>query len=180
VLEKDFVETANYTERIDNVDAVQMSSLGNSDSFSVSDGSVSTSDTIRFGKSDLEIFATHACHLLENTSAHPIGRWCGAFDRLHYMCGFHNSSYSGGGQNPRGQYFAMYAAYLHAVIPYMPQYPVREAWKMANVAVESSDVEWAYLRCTGTGADTYNELLTTGEPVDPVSNRSFWTAHGSC
>ena len=44
-------------------------------------------------------------------SAHPVGRWCGAFDRLHYMCGFHNSSYSGGGQNPRGQYFALYAAY---------------------------------------------------------------------
>jgi len=31
VLEKDFVETANYTERVDNVDAVQMSSHGNPD-----------------------------------------------------------------------------------------------------------------------------------------------------
>ena len=180
VLEKDFVETANYTERVDNVDAVQMSSHGSQDSFSVSNGSVSTSDTIRFGKSDLEIFATHACKLLEHSAAHNVGRWCGAFDRLHYMCGFHNSSYSGGGQNPRGTYFAMYAAYLHAVIPWMPQYPVREAWKLANVAVESSDVEWAYLRCTGAGADTYNELLTSSEPADPTSERSFWTAHGSC
>ena len=180
VLEKDFVETVNYTERVDNADAVQMSSHGNPDAFSVWGGSVSTSDTIRFGKSDLEIFATHACKLLENSAAHPVGRWCGAFDRLHYMCGFHNSSYSGGGQNPRGQYFAMYAAFLHAVIPWMAQYPVREAWKLANIAVESSDVEWAYLRCTGTGADTYNELLTASEPADPTTNRSFWTAHGSC
>jgi hypothetical protein len=51
---------------------------------------------------------------------------------------------------------------------------------MANVVVEGSDVEWAYLRCTGSGADTYNELLTPAEPADPMTNRSFWTAHGSC
>jgi hypothetical protein len=180
VVEKDFVETASYSEKVDEVDAVQMSSHGNPDAFAVWNGSVSTSDTIRFGKGDLEIFATHACHLLENSAAHPISRWCKAFDRLHYMCGFHNSSYSGGGQNARGQYFAMYAAWLHAVIPFMPQYPVREAWKIANTLVESSDVEWAYLRATAPGADTYNELLTGSEPVDPTVNRSFWTAHGSC
>lgn len=180
VLEKDFVETASYTEKIDKVDAVQMSSHGNPNAFSVSNGSVSTSDTIKFGKSDLEIFATHACKLLEHTGSNSVGRWTGAFDRLHYMCGFHNSSYSGGGQNARGQYFAMYAAWLHAVIPWMPQYTVREAWKLANVAVEGSNVEWAYLRATAPGADTYNELLSPSEPVDPTTNRSFWTAHGSC
>lgn len=180
VLEKDFVETANYTEKLDLVDVVMMSSHGNPNGFSVSDGSVTTSDTIRFGKNDLEVFATHACKLLEHTSANPVGRWCGAFDRLHYMCGFHNSSYSGGGQNARGKYFAMYAAYLKAVLPFMPAYPIREAWKMANVVVEGSDVEWAYLRATAPGADTYNEMLTPSEPVDPVSNRSFWTTHGSC
>jgi hypothetical protein len=180
VLEKDFVETSSYTEKVDNVDAVQMSSHGNQNAFSVSNGSVSTSDTIRFGKVDLEIFATHACDLLEHTSTNSVGRWCSAFDRLHYMCGFHRSSYSGGGQNPRGQYFAMYAAWLHAVIPFFPQYTVREAWETANIIVEGSDVQWAYLRCTGSGAETYNELLTTTEPADPTTNRSFWTAHGSC
>lgn len=180
VLEKDFVETANYTEKVDNVDAVMMSSHGNPNSFSVSDGSVSTSDTVRFGKADLEIFATHACALLEHTASNSVGRWCGAFARLHYMFGFHNSSYSGGGQNARGQYFAMYAAWLHTVIPWVPQYTLRESWKKANVLVESSDVEWAYLRCAGTGADTYNEKLTTSEPADPTTGRTFWTAHGSC
>lgn len=180
VLEKDFVETASYTEKIDNVDAVQMSSHGNPNSFSVWNGSVSTSDTIRFGKCDLEIFATHACRLLEHTPANPVGRWCPAFDRLHYMCGFHTKSYSGGGQNSRGQYFAMYAAWLHAIMNFFPQYPVREAWATANILVEGSDVEWAYLRCTGDGASTYNELLGTSEPTDPTVNRSFWTNHGSC
>src|SRR5215207_3538792 len=50
VLEKDFVETANYTEKVDTVDALQMSSHGNPNAFSVSNGSVSTSDTIRLGK----------------------------------------------------------------------------------------------------------------------------------
>ena len=180
VLEKDFVETAHYTEKVDEVDALQMSSHGNPGGFAVWDGSVSTGDTIRFGKSDLEIFATHACNLLEHTSANSVGRWCQAFDRLHYMCGFHTGSFSGGGQNSRGTYFAAYAAWLHAIVPFLPQYPVREAWEMANIVVEGSDVQWAYLRATADGANTYNEMLTSGEPVDPVVNRSFWTAHGSC
>lgn len=181
VLEKDFVETANYTEKVDNVDAVMMSSHGNPNGFSVSNGSVSTSDTVRFGKGDLEIFATHACALLEHTATNSVGRWIPAFDRLHYMFGFHNSSYSGGGQNARGQYFAMYAAWLNAILPsFFPQYTLRESWKKANVLVEGSNVQWAYLRATGSGADTYNEKLTTSEPADPVSGRSFWTARGSC
>ena len=34
VVRKDFVETANYTEKVDNVDAVQMSSHGNPNGFS--------------------------------------------------------------------------------------------------------------------------------------------------
>ena len=91
VLEKDFVETANYTEKVDNVDAVMMSSHGNPNSFSVWNGSVSTSDTVKFGKSDLEIFATHACSLLEHTPTNSVGRWIPAFDRLHYMFGFHTA-----------------------------------------------------------------------------------------
>jgi hypothetical protein len=186
VLEKDFVETANYTEKVDKPDAVMMSSHGNPNGFSVSDGSVSTSDTIRFGKSDLEIFATHACKLLEHTSSNSVGRWIPAFDRLHYMCGFHNSSYSGGGQNPRGANFALYGAALHYLMfGIFPQYTVRSAWKKANQLVESSSVEWAYLRCTGktsggSSADTYNEKLTKSEPNDPTHDRSFWTAHGPC
>jgi hypothetical protein len=96
------------------------------------------------------------------------------------MCGFHTSSYSGGGQNSRGTYFAMYAAWLHSIMSVFPQYPVREAWKLANILVEGSDVEWAYLRAAGDGANTYNELLTPSEPTDPTVNRTFWTAHGSC
>jgi hypothetical protein len=180
VLEKDFVETTDHAERVDAVDAVMMSSHGNPNGFSTADGSVSTSDTIRFGKGDLEIFATHACALLEHTAGNPVGRWASAFDRLHYMCGFHNSSYSGGGQNARGQHFAMYAAYLNAVFPFFKQYTVREAWAKANVLVEGSDVQWAYLRATAPGADTYNERLGAGEPADPTTNRSFLTARGSC
>jgi Family of unknown function (DUF6345) len=185
VLEKDFVETANHDEKVDKVSAVMMSSHGNPNGFSVSNGSVSTSDTIRFGKSDLEIFATHACKLLEHTSSNSVGRWIPAFDRLHYMCGFHNSSYSGGGQNARGTYFAMYAAYLHHLFGIFSQDPVRVAWKKANVLVEGSNVQWAYLRCTGTtasgsSANTYNEKLTKSDPIDPTHNRTFWTARGSC
>src|SRR5262245_60122003 len=85
VLEKDFVETPNHTEHVDEVDAVMMSSHGNPNGFSVWDGSVTNGDTIRFGKNDLEFFATHACALLEHTASNSVGRWIPAFDRLHYM-----------------------------------------------------------------------------------------------
>ena len=180
VIEKDFVETANYTEKVDTVDALQMSSHGSPSGFSVWGGSVSTSDTIDFGKGDLEVFASHACKVLEHTAANSVNRWFHAFARLHYWCGFHTNSYSGGGQTARGQYFAMYAAWYHAVIPWMAQYPIRDAWKYANIAVEGSNVEWAYLRATGAGADTYNELLTPSEPSDPTVNRTFWTNRGTC
>lgn len=184
VLEKDFVETANYTEKADLVDAVMMSSHGNPNEFSVWDGKVSTSDTIRFGKGDLEIFATHACKLLEHTSSNSVGRWIGAFDRLHYIFGFHTSSYSGSSQEPRGEYFAAYAAYLYYIFRFF-NYTLREAWKKANVLVEGSNVKWAYLRCTGKNsqgrdANTYNERLRVSETRDPTHNRSFWTARGTC
>jgi hypothetical protein len=93
VLEKDFVETTSYAEKVDKVDAVMMSSHGNPNSFSVWDGSVSTSDNVKFGKGDLEIFATHACNLLEHTASNSVGRWIPACDRLHYMFGFHTGSF---------------------------------------------------------------------------------------
>ncbi|HEX8501019.1 MAG TPA: DUF6345 domain-containing protein [Pyrinomonadaceae bacterium] len=186
VLEKDFVETANYDEKVDKVAAVMMSSHGNPNSFSTWDGSVSTSDTVRFGKNDLEIFATHACKLLEHTASNSVGRWIPAFDRLHYMFGFHNSSYSGGGQDFRGYYFAYYAAYaFYLTGGLIGDHTLRYAWKMGNSIVEGSGVEWAYLRCngktsSGANVDTYNEKLRKEEPSDPATNRSFFTAHGSC
>lgn len=75
----------------------------------------------------------------------------------------------------------MYAAWLAAVFPFFAPYTVREAWKMANVLVEGSDVQWAYLRATAPGAETYNEIFNTSEPADPVgARRTFWTARGSC
>ena len=166
-----------------------MSSHGNTNAFSVWDGDVSTSDTIRFGKGDLEIFATHACYLLYHSSSNSVGRWIPAFERLHYMFGFHNSSYSGGGQNSRGEYFAMYAAYLYYIFGGIFgdafSYTLRETWRKANVLVEGSNVEWAYLRCTGqdssgNSANTYNEKLRISEPNDPTHNRSFYTARGTC
>jgi hypothetical protein len=46
VLEKDFVESSNSIEKIDKPDAAVMSSHGNPIGFSLSDGSVSTTDTI--------------------------------------------------------------------------------------------------------------------------------------
>lgn len=185
VLEKDFVVTANYTEKSELVDCIMMSSHGNSNGFSTSDGSVTTGDSINFGSGDLELFATHACDLLEHTSSNSVGRWIPAFSRLHYMCGFHNSSYSGGGQDPRGTLFAMYGGALHYLLSLFPHYTIRDAWKKANRLVESSDVQWAYLRAEGrtsggTPVSTYNERITKSEPNDPTHQRTFWTARGSC
>lgn len=180
VVEKDFVTTANWTERTDQVDAIMMSSHGSPNSFSVWDGNVSTADAVDFGKNDLEVFATHACALLEHTSSNSVGRWIPAFERLHYMCGFHNSSYSGGGQDSRGWWFAFYGAWAHYSLFGWWDMPLREAWAEANEIVEGSGVQWAYLRATSDAAPTYNEKLRGSEPTDPTSGRSFWTARGSC
>lgn len=183
VVESDFVVTAGGVERSDSVDALQMSSHGNSSGFSVWDGSVTTSDSVDFGHQDLEFFATHACKLLEHTSSNSVGRWIPAFERLHYMLGFHNSSYSGGGQNSRGSWFAIYAAWLYyspSAFLFQVDMPVREAWAEANEIVESSAVDWAYLRASTAAAPTYHERLRESESPDPTGSRSFWTARGTC
>ena len=183
VRESDFVTTTGATQRSDSVDAMQMSSHGWTDGFLVWGGSVTTSEAVDFGKNDLEIFATHACDLLEHSSTTSVGRWIPAFQRLHYMLGFHNSSYSGGGQNSRGTWFAMYAAWLYywsGSWLFRVDIPVREAWAEANEIVEGSNVQWAYLRAESPGVPTYNERLRVAETTDPVTSRSFWTARGTC
>ena len=183
VKESDFVTTANTTQRSDQVDAMQMSSHGNPNEFLVWGGRVNASEAIDFGKNDLEIFATHACDLLEHTSSNSVGRWIPAFQRLHYMLGFHNHSFSGSGQSSRGTWFAMYSAWLYywsGSWLFRVDMPVREAWAEANEIVEGSGVQWAYLRAESPDAPTYNERLRVAESNDPVSNRSFWTARGTC
>ncbi|MDE0546576.1 DUF6345 domain-containing protein [Microbacterium sp. C7(2022)] len=183
VLEQDFTASTYSGLHSDQVDAMQMSSHGSPSGFSVWDGTVSTSDAVDFGKYDLEFFATHACQLLRHTSTNSVGRWIPAFQRLHYMLGFHTNSWSGGGQNARGEYFAKYAAYYFywsLSWIYKVDIPVREAWAEANEQVEGSQAQWAYLRASAPGIPTYNEKLRVAETTDPVSNRSFFTNRGTC
>ncbi len=194
VLKKDFVETADYSEKVDQVDLMFMCSHGVYDpddsstwghAFATSSGSVSSGDTIKWGKWDLEYFSSHACRLLYHSSGNSVGRWISAFKRLHYMFGFHTPSYSGTTQKKRGSKFAVYAA-LHLFFPwFFSGYTLRAAWKKANVEVEGSSVKWAYLRASGKTSSgqwvsTYNEKLQTAEPKDPVKNRTFYTSKGSC
>lgn len=194
VLKKDFVETAAYSEKVDKTDLMFMCSHGVYDpgnsstwghGFATDSGTVRTSDEIDWGKWDLEYFSSHACKLLYHSASNSVGRWIPAFERLHYMFGFHTVSYSGTSQKERGSKFALSAA-LHLFIPFwFPGYTLREAWKKANVEVEGSSVKWAYLRTSGEtsageAVNTYNEKLEAGEPKDPVKNRSYYTAKGSC
>ena len=110
-----------------------------------------------------ELFATHACALLEHTSSNPVGRWIPAFQRLHYMLGFHNSSYSGGGQDSRGTWFAMYAAWLHFTSFFGGwDIPAREAWAEANEIVENSSVQGAYLRAEAPGGRDLQRTFPRG------------------
>jgi len=195
VLKKDFVETADYTEKVDTVDIMYMSSHGAyiskvsstwGHAFSTSDGTVNSSDSIDWGKQDLEYFSSHACKLLYSSSTNPISRWIPAFKKLHYMFGFHTESHSGKEQKDRGRRFAIYAAW-HLFFPggWSNSYPLRKAWKKACVETEGHSAKWAYLRANGetsggTKVDTYNERLEREEPNDPVNNRVFAAANGSC
>lgn len=74
----------------------------------------------------------------------------------------------------------MYAAWLSSVLGGFFSYTLRDAWRFANILVEGSDVQWAYLRATSANAETYNERLNPSEPNDPFDKRTFWTARGSC
>lgn len=193
VLKKDFVETASYSEKVDNVDVMFMCSHGSYDpdvsstwgkAFSVSDGTVTTSNSIDWGKNDLEIFSSHACKLLYHSSSNSVGRWIPAFKRLHYMFGFHTVSYSGKKQRSRGEKFAANAA-LHLFLPIFSGFTLRYSWKKANIECEGSSVKWAYLRANGytsggSWIDTYYEKLEVSEPGDPTNSRSFWTNKGTC
>ncbi|MBU7030801.1 MAG: hypothetical protein HXS48_27965 [Theionarchaea archaeon] len=193
VVKKDFVETSGYSEKVDHVDVMFMCSHGSYNpgnsstwgrAFAASDGVIRTSDTIRWGKGDLEHFSSHACRLLYHSPSNSVGRWIPAFERLHYMFGFHTVSYSGTSQKERGSRFALYATF-HLWVPFFSGYNLRTAWKKANVEVEGSSVKWAYLRANGETSsgvlvNTYNEKLGPYEPRDPVEKRTFWTARGSC
>ena len=64
-------------------------------------------------------------------------------------------------------------------------YTLRSAWETANTLVESSDVQWAYLRCDGTSdagaaVNTYHEKLRLDEPSDPTQSRTFYWLRGTC
>jgi hypothetical protein len=193
VKERDFIETPAYTEKVDQVDMLYLSTHGVYDdedastwghAFRTSDGTVRTSESIDWGKSDLEYFATHACKLLYHSAGNPVWRWMPAFKRLHYLFGFYTESFSGPNQEDRGGTFASYAA-LHLIIPFYSAYKLRTAWKKACIETEGSSVRWAYLRASGDTYDgewvsTYNEILQHSEPKDPVTNRTFYTANGAC
>ncbi|NIZ07935.1 DUF6345 domain-containing protein [Pseudooceanicola sp. HF7] len=186
VLEKDFVVTANYDEKSDNVDCLMMSSHGSPGSFSVWDGAVSTSDSIDFGAGDLEVWASHACQVLRHDANNSTWDWIPAWSRLHYMCGFHTNSFSGGGRDKRGFWFAWYGGVGHALVPFFYSHnTIRSAWKKANRMVEGSNVDWAYMRASGNTSggsytSTYNEKFRTSEPSDPVTGRTFFWARGTC
>jgi hypothetical protein len=200
VLQKDFVETSGYAEKVDQVDIMFMCTHGSYDrddsstwghAFKTGEprprDKVRTSDDIDWGKWDLEYFSSHACRLLYHSSTNSIGRWIPAFKRLHYMFGFHTVSRSGDVQKARGGKFALYAAvHLHWYFrQFFPSYTLRAAWKQANVEVEGPDIEWAYLRANGETSSgewvsTYNEKLEVSEPDDPVNNRTFYRARGTC
>lgn len=195
VLRRDFVETAAYTEKVDEVDIMYMSSHGDYDryvpatygrGFQTWDQPVQFGDTIDWGKEDLEVFSSHACRLLYHSETNRIGRWIPAFRKLHYMFGFHTVSHSGKNQKDRGRKFATHAAWhLFWPVGWANSYTLREAWKKACMETESNEVTWAYLRADGEAPDgtwvnTYNERLETTEPDDPVHNRRFYRSRGAC
>lgn len=183
---KDFKVTASYNEKSERVDYLMMSSHGNSGGFACWDGWVTKSDNIDFGIGDLEVWASHACQVLRHDSSVSVWDWIPAWERLHFMCGYANNSYSGGGRDSRGFWFAWYGGVGAGFMPFFyPHYPIRTAWKKASRMVENSNVDWAYMRASGNTSNgqyvnTYNERFETQEPKDPVSGRTFYWAKGTC
>lgn len=185
VVRNDFVETPDYTEKADQVDLLYMSTHGSNQGRELlkADGRVRVPDVIDWGRADLEFLASQACKMLHHSKSNSVARWIPAFERLHYIFGFHTNSHSGKNQNDLGGRFAFYAAW-HLFFPIGFYYNLRTAWKKACIETEGSSVKWANLRANertsgGTQVDTYNERLEVSEPKDPATHRVFWTARGS-
>ena len=191
VVRSHFLEAAGTDEHVDRVDFMYLCTHGDYDpanestygrGFTCWDGVVRCTDHIKWGNFDLEFFSAHSCRLLYHSATNSVGRWVPAFGRLHFMFGFHTISTSGGGAAYRGKKFARYSS-RH--LDGYTAYTMRRAWRRACVETESHSKEWAYLRANGNSpggvwVNTYDEVLSTSEPSDPTTDRTFFRNRGNC
>jgi hypothetical protein len=97
----------------------------------------------------------------------------------HYTFGFHGSG-PFGGEPDRQALFGAYAGGLADTFSGLFDLPAREAWAVANEILESADYSWAYRRVTSPSHNTYGARLRETEPTDLGTDRSVFTARGSC
>ncbi len=98
----------------------------------------------------------------------------------HYTFGFHLAGSSGAGQDRRAELFAAYASGLSSAFTGLFEMPAPDAWAQANEIVEGSDVSWAYIRATSPSVNTYRARPGDTAPADLGSDRTLFTARGSC
>jgi len=98
----------------------------------------------------------------------------------HFTFGFHNPCPTGAGPDQRAALFATYAAGLSDTFTGLFEMPAREAWAEANEILEGPGIEWAYLRSTSPSHNTYGVRLREAEPTDLGTERTLFTARGSC
>ncbi len=96
---------------------------------------------------------------------------------LHYILGFRTVAYDSG---TRGRIFAEYMTGARDG----NKYTVRQAWRKATEDTEwSTQVKGAYLRATGSGADTYNDHLygcgSVSSSPDPAT-QCYWYCSWPC
>lgn len=98
----------------------------------------------------------------------------------HYTFGFVQPLPSSHDEPRRAELFDAYAAGLPGTFRGLFGMPAHDAWVEANEILEGSGIDWAYRRETSPTRNTYWDRLRGTESTDLGSERTFFTARGSC
>ncbi|NOY44715.1 MAG: hypothetical protein GXP50_04580 [Deltaproteobacteria bacterium] len=155
----------------DNADWVFYTGHANGSGFSFcnnthTDGFLHYTDA-RWGNRDVEWITIAACGPLQETSGGKRWwqRWGPAFDGLHMIMAYANSSYD---NSTEGRLLAEWATGKSFGFFTFPPLPVRAAWIQTAKQVQPSKVTWAVMGVIGrNGMSNYNDYVHGAGPVGP-------------
>jgi hypothetical protein len=175
--ERDFKEggTGLDHQMTDNVDLTFYMGHGYGGGFtfegSNDDGTLHYSDAVKaWGDIDLEWMALLSCSVMADTydGKSCVTRWGPAFDGLHLMLGFANTTYDQPG------FAAVFADWTLGRFHILPPVPIRSAWLLASDGVQPSSVVASVMGVIGPGGCVnYNDYFWGKGPVGPDIRGSF-------
>ncbi len=171
---------------VDNADFVFYTGHANGNGFTFCNSShtdnVLTYRDALWGNVDMEWLTIAACGPLQDTSGglRWWQRWGPAFDGLHLLLAYANSSLD---NTTEGRRLAQYMIGRRIFFVTLPPVPVRSAWILTAREVQLSRVTWAVMGVIGpSGLSNYNDYFHGKGPVGPdirgTSIHGYWKLSG--